>query len=291
MAASMPRQSRFGSSASGTTVGVEYEVTAFTPRLNEDIFSAAGMRGTRGEQSERVVQNTREPGFSVTLQPNSVELDTILPWILGAAESTDTFALAETLPTFSWIVDMGGTARWYWTTCTVNTATFSAQQGGPLELTMDVEALAFSTDATAFGATTVSLVPPYMFYESTSALVVNSQTLAHFNWSLTVNNMLVTNRFTNSQTRTALPSMGRQVTWTLDGPYGDNTALFGLGATGVACTATFTKGARSLLFSSSAVSFPREFPQYAEEIHLPITGLARRLTTTQELVTTNDSTG
>lgn len=290
MAASMPRASRFGSAASGTTVGVEYEVTAFTPRMTEDIYSAAGMRGTRGEQSERVVQNTRAPGFSVTLQPNAVELDTILPWILGGSETADSFPLAETLPTFSWIVDMGGTARWYWTTCTVNTATFSATQGGPLELTMDVEALAFSTDSTAFGSTTVSLVPPYMFYESASALVVNSQTLAHFNWSLTINNMLVTNRFTNSQTRTALPSAGREVTWALNGPYGDNTALFGLAATGVACTATFTKGGRSTLFSSSAVSFPREFPQFAEELQLPITGLARRLTTTQELVVTNDST-
>ena len=288
----MWRQSRFGSAASGTTVSVEYEVTSFTPRMNENLFNASGARGTRGKQSERVVQGTRAPGFDVTLQPNSVELDTILPWIFGGSESVDSFPLAETLPTFSWIVDMGGTARWYWETCTVNKAVFSATQGGPLELQLSVEALTHSTDSTAFGASTVSVVPPYMFYESSSALVVNSQTLGHYSCKLTVDNALDTGKHLNSQTRHSTPTRDRMVTWEFEGPYSTISALFGLAATGVPVTATFTKSGRSVAFSSLKVCFPREFPQVQppEEYHLSIVGEAHRSGTTQELTTTNDST-
>lgn len=288
MSAAMRRGTRWGSAASGTTVSTEYEVTAFQPRMNEDVFNAAGMRGTRGKQSERLVQNTRAPGFSVTLQPNSVELDTILPWILGAAEVADLFALAETLPTFSWISDMG-TERWYWTNCTVGRATFAARQAGPLELTMEVEALDFSKDSTAFGSSTISAVPPYMFYETASALIINSLTKQQFDWSLTIDNALAADRFLNSQTRVSTPTRDRIVTWSFNGPYGDNSTLFGLAATGVPVTVQFTKGNRSLLFSSNKVSFPREFPQIDEEIGLSLTGTAHRDGTTAELVTTNDS--
>ena len=290
MAASMGHQNHFGYSASGAPT-LEWELTAFTPRLNEDLYAADGMRGTRGSQSERVVQNTRAPGFSMTMQPNAVELDTLLPLILGAAEIVDVFALAETLPTFTFSVDLGGTARWYWVSCYVDKATFSAQQGGPLELTMEVESLTFTTDATVFPTLVTSAIGPYIYSESSAGLSVSSTAYGFFSWQLAIDNMLVKDRFTNSQTRTALPSAGRSVTWTWDGPYGDTTALFGLAAAGVLSSATFTKGTRSTLFASTGVSYPREFPQVngKAEIHLPLVGQARRVTTTQELIVTNDS--
>lgn len=295
MAASMMHQSKFGIVASGGdgAATTKYAFRNFQPKMEEDISEDDGILGVRGHAAERKVQNTRAPGFSLSLFPNSVELDVLLPYILGATESSDSFALAETLPDFDATFDLGSTARWYFTNCKVDRAVFSSSQGQPLRLDLNVEALAFTTAGTAFPTLSISTVPHYIYSESSGALSVGGSAYRFREWSLDINNALVKDRFLNSQTRISLPEGDRIVTWNFNGPYGDNTALFGLAVLGVACTATFTKSARSLLFSSNKVTFPREFPRPDSdrgEIMLPLVGVAGRDGSTQELVTTNDST-
>lgn len=293
MAAAMGYATKFGCiQADGGAVDEQYEFTDLQLRMAEELYEASGLRGTRSHVSERVRQNTRGPGFTITLQPNSVELDEWLPRILGGSETLDDFPLAETLPLFDVNFDLS-TARWYMTDCAVNKATFRSGQGQPLELTLDVEALEFSTDATVFPTLTISTVGPYMFFDSASWLKPAGSALQFMSWQLEIDNQLDTGRFLNSQTRVSTPARDRIITWTWDGPYGDNSALFALAAAGVASTAKFVNGNRSLLFVSNKVSYPREFPQVSdrEEIRLPLVGIARKDGSTAELVTTNDSTG
>src|SRR5580658_1278795 len=57
-----------------------------------------GISGTRSRLSSRVRQGVFDVGGSITLEPTPVELANLLPRILGAAGSGNTFALAETLP-------------------------------------------------------------------------------------------------------------------------------------------------------------------------------------------------
>jgi hypothetical protein len=291
MSASMNHQSKFGIvAAGGGAVTSQYKFRNWQWTRGDSISEDDGISGTRSHHSERKVQNVRAPAFSFEFCPNSVELDTWLPYILGGSESTDSFPLAETLPDFDANYDMGGTRRFYLGNCKVDRAVFSGRQGEPLRLQLFCEALTITDDATAFPSLTINTVPHYIYSEG--ALVVNSQSLRHREWSMEVNNALVKDRWLNSQTRISLPEGDRIITWTFNGPYGDNTALYNLTQTGVACTATFTKGNRSLLFSSSKVSFPVEVPSPESdrgEIMLPLVGMAAKDGSTLELVTTNDS--
>jgi hypothetical protein len=290
MSAAMPAQMHLGVDASSTTPTEEYEFELVGLRMAEELFEFAGLRGSRSHVSERVRQNTRAPGLSFRITPNSVELDAWLPRILGGAEATDVFPLAETLPTFTLNLDVV-TKRLHFTGCKVNVGTFEAVAGGPLSLLLDVEALDVAVSATAFPSLTISTVAPYIFSDTASGLVVNAQTLQFFRHLLRIDNQLDTGRFLNSQTRVSLPERDRIITWEWDGPYGDNEALSGLAAAGVASTATYTNGSRSVLFSSNKVAYPRELPQVngREEIRLPLVGVARMDGSTRELIVTNDS--
>ncbi len=283
-------KAQLGMAASGTTATERYEFLTESVALAETFFNSDGIAGNRSRYSERTRQNTRAVSGSITLHPNSVELDVLLPRILGTAEVADSFTLAETLPTFSVIVDRVE-KRFYYESCKVSRATFRASQGGPLELQLDIEGVDEAVSATAFPALSISTVGPYMF--SDAVLSVAGSAYSFRDFELTIDNQLQGDRFLNSLTRTALPEGGRAVQWTLNAPYGDSTALYGLAAAGVACVATFTQGARSIIFSSDKVSFPRQGPTVPgkEEIMFPLVGMAGRYGSTLELVVTNDSTG
>lgn len=289
MAASMGPIMQFGCDPSSTTASEKYKFRNPALSFNELLDNQEGIRGTREETSERTVQNTRAPRYSLRLFPNAVELDTWLTRIMWGAESVDVWNFSDTQPAgFVSVFDLV-TARWYLTGCQVDKATFSWEQGGPLALDLEVEALDFSTDATVFPTLSFSLVPHYIASEN--VLVHNAATLKFRSGRIMIDNLLKKDRFLNSQTRISLPSMGRKTLWEVSGPYGDNSALFGLAATGVACTQTFTKSGRSTLFSAGAVHFPREFPQPQErdEIMLPLVGECRKVSTTGSLIVTNDS--
>src|ERR1700737_2431336 len=66
---------------------------------NEAIIDPNGMSGTRSRHGERTRPGLQHIGGPLTMEPNEVEMKLLLPWILGAAPSGNTYALAETLPT------------------------------------------------------------------------------------------------------------------------------------------------------------------------------------------------
>lgn len=292
MSYAMPRIAHFGTSTAAEASTEEYEFTNPQLRMNEQLWEAAGFRGTREHDSARVRQNTRAPGFSVTLHPNSVELDTWLPRILGTAESSDAFALAENLNSFTFGANFDlVTKRFYFSGCKVNTATFKAVAGGALELTLDCEALDCAASNTAFASLSISTVGPYMFSDSSSGLSVGGNTYSFAEFGLKLDNKLDLGRFLNAQTRSALPEKDREITWSWKGPYADNAATYALAAAGVGSIAAFTNGGYHLTFTSTKVGYPRELPEFngEEELMLPLTGIARKDGSTLSLVVTNDS--
>lgn len=291
MAAAMGALIKLGMDPTLTASTEQYEVTLTGLNVNEALHDQNGFRGSRSHASERVRQGTRAPSFTVVLEPNSVELDLLLPRILGGTEAADVFPVAETLPSFVVNMDLVQ-QRWHWTGCKVSRATFRSASGQPLELTLEVEAQDVATSATAFPALSISTVGPYMFHDASAGISVGGTLYQFRTFELLVDNVLDTGRFLMTQTRNSIETTDRIVQWTLDGPYGDNSALYGLAVSGVACVATFTLGARSLAFSSNKVAFPRESPTVnaKEEIFLPLVGIARMDGSTREIVVTNDST-
>ena len=294
MAAAMGAIAQFGIGAT-STVDTKYELVSGDMGIREDPFhDSSGLLGSRlGATSERVVANTMRPGTtsSLVLEPNSVELDVWLPHILGTAESSDVFALAETLTAFYISLDKVTKVELY-NNCVVSKATFQSSQGQPMQMVLDVEALTVTVgNSGTFPSLSLNVaLGPYM--HSDVAFSLGGSAYKFRSWKVEIDNVLDTERFFNSTTRQSLPTKDCIITWTFDGPYGDNVALYGTAVTGIAVSATYTIGNRSVIFSSPKVSFPRQSSVLngKEEIMLPLTGIARKSGSTAKFSVTNDST-
>lgn len=289
MAAAMGSQTQFGAGPT-STVAEKYELASGGMTLTEDFFSSEGLTGTRSHTIERTRASLRRASGTLVLHPNSVELDTWLPRIVGGTESTNVFPLAETLP-----------APWYWSEdhinkvwvfdgCVVDKCIFRGQQGGPMEMELQVIAADVTmNNAGTFPSLTINTNSIYMYHDA--VITVGGSPYGFRSFTLTIDNMLDKERFFNNIVIQGAPAKDRIVTVELDGPYGDNAALYNTGIAGVAVAATFTNGARSVLFSCVKVQFPRITPTLngKEEIMLPLRGIAKMSSTTRELVITNVS--
>lgn len=262
---------------------------------DEDFIDCNGNRGTRSHDIALIRQGNRRIGGALVLEPTALELSLLLPWIMGAAVSGTTFALADTLPTRFVAEDKVVKVHNY-TSCVVNRATFEGSEGGPLRLTLDViggdESIG---NAGSFPSLTLdTTTSPFVFTDLNTGLSVNSATTNAKSFKLTIDNH-VQARFYQSQTATALIPNDRTVSLSLDCSYGLASALYGLGAGGTAVTLTFTNAADVnliLTFSLVKVAFPRKPVQIRgkDEITLPLVGNALKSSGTLELVTTLAST-
>lgn len=281
---------------STSTINELYEYKGGDLRLTEEFYDARGISGSRSRRSERVRRANRKVGGTpLNFEPNVAELVNLLPRILGGSPSGTTYPLAETLPSF-W-ASMDKVEKVYTSTgCVVSKATFSAEQGGsPLKLALDIEATDQSeANSGTFPALTLNVASgPFLF--SDAVISVGGSTYSFKSFELTIDNVLDTERFLNSTTRTLIPSKDRIITVKLMAPHVSNTALYNRALAGDRVIITLTNAdvnTVSLVFDMVAVQFPKRSPQANElnEIDIPLEGVARRTSATLELVTTLDST-
>lgn len=279
--------------ALGTTSAVDQPLDFLNEsvQLQENFLDPAGLRGTRSHASERVRRNTRLVQGGVTMTPTPLELDRILPWILGGTKQGDnTITVAETVPDRYVSIDRIAKVFLY-SGVKVNSATFSASQGGFLTVSLNLAGIDETVNnAGTHPSLTLDADTPYIL--SDCILTVGGTAYQFSAWELTVDNALDLNRFLNTSTLTAITSTDRVCQTRLTGPWGDLTALYGLAQGGVAVTATFTQGTKSCLFSTPAVQAPKNSPLVTgrSEIDLTVSGFARKVGTTPEVTVTNDST-
>ena len=289
MSAAQGSQAKFGIGTT-STVDQAYDFKSESIACTEDFYDPDGIIGSREHLSERVRTNIRHIGGPVTLEPNSIELANLLPWILGANASGTTFALSDTLPSRYVSIDRI-TKVFTYSGCVVNRATFSASEGGPLVVNLDLVGVDETVNnAGTFPSLTISTAAgPYML--SDLACTVGGTTYNFREFSITIDNMLET-RFLNSLTATSITPRDRMTSVMLRGPYADQSALYGLSVAGVAVVATFTNSTLSTVFTMPAVQFPRRSPTVPgkSEIYLPLQGIARKSGSTASLTVTNDST-
>ena len=287
----------YGTRGIGTTSTVDQPLDFLNENLavNETFIDRNGLRGTRSRLIEPMRVGLRRIEGQITLQPTAVELSYLLPWILGAAASGTTYALAETVPERYVTVDRSdGTDGKVFTYdgVKVNRATFRCSQGELLTVVLD---LVGKDETVANAGTFPSLTldtttAPFTF--SDCAISVGGTTYNSRDIEIVVDNRLDTERFFNSNTRTAIVAQDREISVNLNLGYGDAEAAYNTGIGGVAVTATFTNSAVSCLFSFVKVLFPRRSPTIPgkQEIMLPLQGMAKKSSTTNELVVTLDST-
>jgi hypothetical protein len=281
---------RLGYSATGAgTATVEFEFgEGSTLGLTEQFLDTSQIRGTLSHGSERVRRVVRRVDGTLVMAPTAVELATLLPMILGAAASGTTYALSDTYTAVDLYGVRDGTVYTY-DEVAVETTTFYATEGGPMQVTMSVVGKD-ETQAGSMGAVTVDVTTqPFVLSDAVVSVASSAREVSAF--ELTVQNVLEV-KYRNSLTPTQIKKIDRTVTLSLPISLGDGSALYGSAVGGVAATITLTNGAVSLLFSMAAVQAPRNPLPLGQRgiLDFPWRGVARKTGSTLELVTTLDST-
>lgn len=259
--------------------------------LQETVIDTAGLVGSRSHPSERTRRGTRTVSGSIVCTPNAAELDALLPWILGGTKTSNTIPIADTLPSRFVVVDRVGKVFTY-DGCKVASAQFTASQGGPLQVTLNLIGVDEEVgNAGTFPAILVDITGgPYILADC--VLTIDGDAYQVNQIDITLDNGLVGDRFNNSLVVTEIPETDRIVTFSARLPHGDSVDAYGLDIAGVAVSAAFTNGTRSLTISMPSVQIPRRSPQTEgrTEIYTTVEGVARRDGTTAEISVDNDST-
>lgn len=257
-------------------------------------IESPGIRGSRSERGERVSRGLKQVGGSITLHPSPSELDLILPRILGANESTDSFALDDTLPDFSVLIDRIAKVFQY-DACKIASAVFSGQSGQKVQLVLNILGKTETIgNAGTFPALTTDTDEAYVFHQGTLSLGGTSYNFRSF--QLTIDNM-ITPEFNNSQTATDLTPRGRMVTLDVSLPF--TSTEVGIlttsvaASTGIAGVLTFTSGNKSLVATMNSLIAEDRTPVVAgkdQELNLERSYKAYQTGSTKEAVFTNDPT-
>ena len=279
--------------ASSESYEFRYEKLIKTPTIK----STEGIRGTRQESKEQ----TREGHYTVggplvlpTVSP--LMLDLWLPRIMGAAESTDTFAFAETLPSFGVLIDRV-TETYEYKDCYVNSAMFegAAGPGNSLELltlTLDIWGLSRATGTSAPAVsivTTATSGDPYKHSEA--VFTINGTAREVKKWRLLIHNHLQ-RRWVNSQTATAICPRAWSVILDAVLPYETTqSGITALTAAGVAGTIAITNSTVSTTFTFGTLEPVIPDPNVVgkTEIDVMTRFIARKSGSTAALSINNDS--
>lgn len=261
--------------------------------VNETFTDTNGIRGTRQHSAERVRRTQRNVTGTLRFAPTASELDLLLPWILGADESTDVFALAETVPA-RYLKTLRDSTKYLYDGVKVDTATFSVASGGPLTVDVTVAGVDETADGDATESDAISDdAGPYVISDSPSNGVTVGGTAYQFRaMQVTVRNFLEV-LYNNSITPTAIHATDLEVAANFVFPFGDATALYGTAVGGVAASLALTVGNRSVTFALAGLAAPKQQLPFGGRgaRDLNWSAVARRTGSTAPISITNDPTG
>ncbi len=279
-----------------------YEFLAENMAKHGRIVGARGIRGTRSAPSERTRAGAYYVYGSVTMDISPADFTNLLPHILGAAESSDTFALAEDTPYFGMLIDRVGDVFEY-SDCKVNRAILRGraprfnEEGSVDLLNLTLEIIGTDEDkTTAWPGTPPSLGTdandaPYVFSDSDGGVTILSGTREIEDFVIVVDNHQYA-RFVNSLTPDSICPTDRTVMARFRVPYNstNHSALYDQAVAGSTASVVFTNNNMSTTFTFGTLQIPTLSPSVRgkQDVSLYLDGIARTVTTTKELVVTND---
>lgn len=264
--------------------------------LRRPILDRDTIRGTRSHHSIDTRLGLNAVGGTILMRPSPLDLNLLLPRILGANESADSFALAETLQTFGVMIDRVAKVFSY-SDCWVNKATFRGQAGGIIELELDILGASQSIGAAgSFPALTLGVTSadqPYIMSDGVFTLAGSARATKSF--ELVIDNRLAA-RFTNSLNATDITPQDRIISLRTVHPYtSSETDLLAQTLYGAAGSIVFTPvggGASGMTttFTFGVLQVDDEDPAVGgkTEIDLTLNMVARMTGSTRELVVTHD---
>lgn len=294
MARSMAQATRVGVNAtSGSAADYEFIFQECSLGKSRGLLDPGGIgRGTRSRIGGAIALDVQRAGGQLVLNPTPDDLNELLPWILGTAESSDSFVLAETLQLYGVDVHKGDDAYRY-SSVAVSSAIFRSSVSNQfLELTLnlvgDVE-----TSGITFPdiASTISTKRPYLHYQNTLTLDGTAQ--QHDQVEVVIDNAVQADFFENSDTITDVESGDRIITVSASFPF-DATSdeLYEVAVAGLtgANTLVYTDGTDTLTFTFNnlkAATEPLAIPRRPGEVRLGKLFQAYQTGTTKELVVTS----
>lgn len=252
--------------------------------VKEEHLDTNGLRGTRSRSIERNMPNLKRVNGQLKLIPTATEMTTLLPWINGAAAVSTSYPLGETLTAYTIVIDRIIKVHTY-AGCKVGRARFHCAQGSALNLDLDVIGTTETEGAAAsFSSTSIDIATrPWMFHQMT--LTVDGTSVTPKSYEETLDNVIDSERFFNSQTLTVANATDRHHMLRIELPYGDSAATYtdDLLATGVPVVATWTNGVYILTRTFAKVAFTKVAPEINDrgEIFLVLSGEAFKSSTTE----------
>lgn len=253
-------------------------------------------RNTRARNAARTRLGRKIVRGSIQMQPNPPELDTLLPRIMGASESSDVFAFAEALPSFYTAIDHEARVHTY-SGCVVSEALFWGRENGAVNLKLSI--IGKDEDEGASGSLAEidldDTYGPYVFADG--AITLDDTTRNFKNFALLIRHYLKV-RYYNSRTATCIAPVDREVLLRVGSPYTSSESDIYTdnkdSITGDTASLVLTNSvaSKSLTFSFANVKLHPESPTVdgkAEEIGLDLSYSCYESGGTKELIITSTS--
>lgn len=254
------------------------------------------IRGTRSPCALRTRSGPYTVGGPLVLTANPADLAIWLPRILGAAGSGNTFALAETLPSFGMLINRVAQTFQY-TNCKVNSALFRSRAGANpddpawVELTLDIWGISEIT-GTSYPVLTLDCssiaYQPLIFSDGVITLLSSARNIMNF--ALLIHNHLE-RRFTNSITATSLVPTDRTVALRTTNPYtADELDLYNQDPAGASGSLVLTNAGVSTTFTFNKLQVPALSPVVGGKTEIPLyLDMIARSANADEISVVNDS--
>ncbi len=241
-----------------------FEVVSSSIGKKGEVLDGMGLLGSRTRREDRTRAGLIRVDGSLVLEPSIRMFDFFTPFVLGAAESTDTFNVADSLTGFDMLHDPFNTGA--------NATKFSELYvnryslrfaAGLLRATHDCigkTATAGQTFASAALGSTAILDNPLTFYDSASGFNIQSGAVAIEEGELIIDNVLDV-KFRNAQTAQSIRASDRIVSLITNIPLTPTTwtTYFGDKAA-VDATIVLTIGTCSVTITLFNLKAPDEFP-------------------------------
>lgn len=258
-----------------------------------ELVQDEGLRGTRTRAAERLALGNIKIGGSITFEPTPVELENLMPFILGTASNSGTYAVADTLPNLYLLADYVNKVATF--TTRVNTATITGEPGKKLRLKLDlVGTLMTLGNAGTFASASIPAmdltVRPYMFYDLGSGITINSIAYSIDKFELKIDNKIEPT-YMQGQTATDLEPTDRVVTLGIQTKYTSTETVLQTdtrAGTGRAASLSFTNGTNTFgMTFAQLIAIPESVRVPSRQhLRLPLNYQCYGLSTTKEIVVT-----
>ena len=258
MAAALGTLSKFGFD-SVSPVAARVEIASENLVMREEIIDGNGLKGSRSPTVDRTRQSLQRVSGPIECQPNGFEMDLWLKWIFGSP-AANKYSLQDaaikrfvTSDRVIKVCNYSGVG--------LDSVTFAFNQGQVVKLHADAVGMSETIGAAgSWTAPSLNFATGPWVYSDNNSLTINGTSVTAKGFEIAIHNHIDKDRFFNSITLSDIVMLDRNVSFRCTMPYGDFSALYGVGGGGVPVVAQVTNGVDVLTLTMPKVVFPRITP-------------------------------